>query len=212
MQFDIITIFPKIFKSYFSESIIKRAQKKKIINIKIHDLRKYTTNKHKTVDDRPYGGGPGMILKIEPIYKCLKNIKRQKKSKVILLSPRGKTLNQEMLKKLSKLKQLILISGHYEDIDVRIKKVIDKEISIGKYVLTGGEIPAMIIIDGITRLLPKTLGNTQSIKMETHYRKGFIKHPQYTRPRNFKGMKVPKVLLSGNHKDIKKWQEKNVKI
>ncbi|MCH7492747.1 tRNA (guanosine(37)-N1)-methyltransferase TrmD [Patescibacteria group bacterium] len=212
MKFHILTIFPKIFDSYLNESIIKRAQKNKVISIKIHNIRDYAIDKHKTVDDRPYGGGPGMILKVEPIYKNLKKIKKNtstsnKKSTIILLSPRGKTFNQKMALKLSKYQQLVLITGHYEGFDERIKKYVDEEISIGNYILTGGELPAMTIIDAVTRLLPGVLGDANSNKDETFTKnEKYIEYPHYTRPENFKGQRVPKVLLSGNHQKISDWK------
>jgi len=211
MYIDILTIFPQIFDSYFSESIIKRAKKKGLLNIKVHNIRDFARDRHKTVDDRPYGGGPGMILKVEPIYRCLKSIRRKKKSKVIILTPGGKTFDQRVAKNLSKLDQLILICGRYEGFDERVNKFVDMQISIGDYILTGGEIPAMVIVDAITRLIPGVLGNKESIKDETFSKdKNYIEYPQYTRPENFKTIKVPKVLLSGHHKEIKKWRE-NIK-
>jgi len=207
MHFNILTIFPTIFDSYINESILKRAQKKKLISIKVHDFRKFATNKHKTVDDKPYGGGPGMVLKVEPIYKCLKSIRREKKSRVILLTPKGKTFNQKKARSLTKYDQLILIAGHYEGFDERIKKYIDEEISIGNYVLTGGELPAMVVVDAVTRLLPGTLGNDNSPKDETFTQgEKDIEYPHYTRPENFKSQRVPKILLSGNHKKIIEWR------
>ena len=215
MTIHIITIFPEIFNSYFNESILKRAQKNKIIKIKIHDLRKWTTDKHKTVDDTPYGGGAGMILKIDSLYKTIKAIKKKKKIKTILLSAKGKTWNQQAVKKYSKLDEVILICGRYEGVDERIINFIDEEISIGDYILTGGEIPAMAIVDSITRLLPGCLGNAKSAKDESHSRPGYLEYPQYTRPEIFKAgaktLRVPKILLSGNHQKIKEWQEKNSK-
>ncbi len=214
MQFDIITIFPNIFASYFNESILQRAQKNKIININIHNLRDYTTDKHKTVDDRPYGGGPGMVMKIEPIYKLLKAIIKKSakggtgKTKIILLAAKGKTFNQATAKRYSKLDQLILICGHYEGIDERVTKYIDEEISIGNYVLTGGEIPAMVVTDAVTRLLPGALGDADSTKEESFSKNlQYLEYPQYTRPENFKGQKVPKILLSGNHRAIATWKK-----
>lgn len=208
MRFDILTIFPQIFDSYFSESIIKRAKKKKLVNIKIHNIRDFAKDKHKTVDDKPYGGGPGMILKIEPLWRCLKSIKKSKRSKVIILNPGGKTFNQGIAKNLSKFDQLILICGRYEGFDERIKNFVDLEISIGDYVLTGGEIPAMVIVDVVSRLIPGVLGNKNSTEDESFSKDDYIEYPQYTRPANFKGMKVPKVLLSGDHEKIRKWREK----
>jgi tRNA (guanine37-N1)-methyltransferase len=223
MKFDIITIFPNIFDSYFGESIIKRAQEKKAIKIEVHNLRDYTTDKHKTVDDTPYGGGAGMVLKVEPIYKCVNAIKKQKKTRIILFSAKGKKYTQKDAKRLSKYDQLIFICGRYEGVDERVAKYIaDEEISIGDFVLTGGEIPAMIVLDSITRLLPNVLGNDQSILYESHSKDGYLEHSQYTKPEEFfaKGesalggnnWKVPKILLSGNHKEIENWRKKNSKL
>lgn len=225
MNFHIITIFPEIFDSYFNESILARAQKNKIIKIETHNLRDWTTDKHKTVDDTPYGGGAGMVMKVEPIYKALNTplIKgaRGIKSKTILLSAKGKKWDQALAKKYSKLDNIILICGRYEGVDERVKKFVDEEISIGDYVLTGGEIPAMAIVDSITRLLPGVLGNSESAETESHSEPGVLEYPQYTRPEVFattgglKGIKkfrVPKVLLSGNHKLIKEWRKKKMKI
>ena len=208
-QFDILTIFPKIFDSYINESILKRAQKKKVISIRVHDFRKFATDKHKTVDDKPYGGGPGMVLKVEPIYKCLQSIRRKKKSRVILLTPKGTTFNQKKAQSLTKYDQLILITGHYEGFDERIRQHVDEELSIGNYVLTGVELPAMTVIDAITRLLPGALGDDNSPKDET-FAQGDkdIEYPHYTRPELFKGQRVPKILLSGNHKAITAWRQK----
>lgn len=213
MNFHIITIFPEIFSSYFSESIIKRAQENKTIKIHIHNLRDWTADRHKTVDDTPYGGGAGMVMKVEPIYKALRALKLQisKKHKVMLLSAKGKTWDQQMAKKYSKLENIILICGRYEGVDERVTKFIDEEISIGDYVLTGGEIGAMAIVDSITRLLPGVLGNPDSLNNESHTTPGQLEYPQYTRPEIFeaggKKYKVPKELLSGNHAEIAKWRK-----
>jgi len=212
LQLDIITIFPDIFGSYFNESIIKRAQKKKLVKINIHNLRKWTLDKHKTVDDKPYGGGAGMVMKVEPTFKAISEIKKSKiknqKSKVILLTPQGKLFNQKIAKRLSKLKQIILICGHYEGVDERTRKhLVDEEISIGDYVLTGGELPAMVLADTIIRLIPGVVGKKDSVKYES-FEKGLLDYPQYTRPENFKGWKAPKILLSGNHKKIQEWRMK----
>jgi tRNA (guanine37-N1)-methyltransferase len=235
MTFHIITIFPNIFDSYFNESILKRAQNNKLINIKIHNLRDWTTDNHKTVDDTPFGGGAGMVMKIEPLYKALNSVilecsasgaigSRLNKQKTILLSAKGKTWDQRLAKSHSKLDNIILICGRYEGVDERITKFIDEEISIGDYVLTGGEIGAMTIIDSITRLLPGALGNAESAKNESHTTPGVLEHPQYTRPevfqytplikgvRGIKKLRVPKVLLSGNHKKIEDWRKKHSKI
>lgn len=191
--------------------MINRALKKKIVDIKVADLRRYADPKdaHKSVDDTPYGGGAGMVLKIEPIYKALKTIKRKKKSRVILFSARGKTLTQKDLQRLKKYDQLIMICGRYEGVDNRVAEhLVDEEISIGNYVLTGGEIPAMILVDGITRLLPGVLGNLESAQDESFSKEGELEYPQYTKPEKFKTWKVPPVLLSGNHAKIKEWREK----
>ncbi len=207
MQFNIITIFPDIFESYFSKAMVKRAQLKEIIDIKFTDLRHFAENKYKSVDDTPYGGGAGMVLKIEPIYKALKSIKRKKKCRVILFSARGKTLTQKDLRRLRKYDQLIMICGRYEGVDNRVaEKLVDEEISIGNYVLTGGEIPAMILIDGITRLLPGVLGNLESPKDESFSKENESEYPQYTKPEKFKNWKVPEVLLSGHHGKITDWR------
>lgn len=219
MKFQIITIFPGILDSYLNESILKRAQEKKLINFKIHNLRDWTNDRHKTVDDAPYGGGAGMLMKIEPLFKALKSInrgvKKTSKRKVILLSASGKKWNQKMAQKYSKLDEIVFICGRYEGVDARIKKFIDEEVSIGEYVLTGGELPAIVIIDSLVRLLPGVLGNQNSIIEESHSEEGFGEYPQYTRPEIFevagKKMRVPKVLLSGDHKKIEEWRKKNTK-
>lgn len=221
MKFHLLSIFPNIFDSYLNESILKRASEKKIVKFYIHNLRDWTNDKHKTVDDAPYGGGAGMLMKIEPLYKALTAIRKINKKikpakrKVILLSAAGKTWNQNLAKKYSKLEEIIFICGRYEGVDARLKNFIDEEISVGDYVLTGGELPALTIIDSITRLIPGVLGNKESIVEESHSEDGVTEYPQYTRPEIFKvGTKkyaVPKVLLGGNHKDIKEWQKKNQK-
>ncbi len=211
MKIDIITLFPEMFKGPFEESIIKRAQEKELVEINIHNLRDWATDKHKTLDDRPYGGGGGMVLMVEPIYKALKDLKT-KNSKVVLLTPQGKVFNQKRAQQLSKLKHLILIAGHYEGFDERIREhLIDEEISIGNYVLTGGELPAMVVIDSIVRLIPGVLGTEESLIDETHTKPGYTKYPVYTRPENFRGWKVPETLLSGNHKEIEKWRKKKTR-
>jgi tRNA (guanine37-N1)-methyltransferase len=222
ITFHVITIFPKIFDSFLKESFIKKATNRGLIKIKIHNLRDFTTDKHKTVDDRPYGGGLGMVLKLEPIYKAVKKIKSKskienRKSKVILFTPRGKQFNQKMAYQLSKLNRIIMICGRYEGVDERVARYIaDLQLSIGPYDLMGGELPAMVVIETITRLIPGVIGKPEFLK-ERVFKKGFIEYPQYTRPEVFspkKGIywKVPKVLLSGNHQKIKEWREKRKKI
>lgn len=217
MKFDIVTIFPGIFDSYFSESIIKRAKNGNFIDIKIHNLRDFTHDNHKTVDDTPYGGGAGMVMKIEPIYDCLKyvesNLKIQKsKTRIILFSAKGKRYTQEDAKRLSHYENLILLCGRYEGVDERVaENLIDEEVSIGDFVLTGGEIPAMVIVDSITRLIPGVLGNVQSIEIESHSSEGYLEYPQYTKPDKFMDWKVPEVLLSGDHEKIAQWRKDNSK-
>ena len=220
LTFDIITIFPEIFDSYLKESLIARAQKKKLIKINVHNLRKWTTDRHQTVDDRPFGGGLGMVLKIEPIYKAVKEIKKSasRRTKTILFTPRGKKFSQQMAYQFSKLNQLILVCGRYEGVDERVAKYIaDLELSIGDYDLMGGELPAMVAIETVARLIPGILGKEQLLKERITKEKGFVEYPQYTRPEVFspkKGVKwrVPKVLLSGNHKKIEEWRRKHQKI
>jgi len=214
ITFEIVTIFPKIFDSYFNESILKRAQKNKKIKIKIHNLRDFTHDKHHTVDDKPYGGGQGMIFKIEPLYECLKKLKlKDKKSKIILLDPAGKQFDQKMAQQFSKLKRVVMISGRYEGIDARLKEFVNETVSIGPYVLAGGELPAMIMVEAVARLVPGVLGHEHSAQDDTFsIDKDYVEYPQYTRPEIFKVgkkiLKVPQVLLSGNHAEIRKWKKK----
>ncbi len=209
MRIDIISIFPGMFAPVLKESIIKRAQQKKKVEIYIHDLRDFTRDLHRKVDDRPFGGGSGMVMAAQPIFDAVKKIKSQvkKKSRVILLCPQGKTLQQAMAKKLSKEKHLIFICGHYEGIDERVRQsLVDQEISIGDYVLTGGELPAMVIVDAVVRLIPGVLGNKNSLNFES-FEGNLLEYPQYTRPACFRDMAVPKVLLRGNHKEIASWRK-----
>jgi len=207
MKIDILTLFPEMFGGPFSESIVKRAIEKKLVEINIHNLRKWAIDKHNTTDDKAFGGSPGMVLKVEPIYNALSDLKT-KTSTTILLSPQGNKYDQKRAKELAKNNHLILIAGHYEGFDERIREhLIDEEISIGDYVLTGGEIPAMILTDSIVRLIPGVLGDEKSLEGETHSKPGTKKYPVYTRPEEFKGWKVPEVLLSGNHKKIEDWKK-----
>jgi len=210
MRFDILTLFPEMFAGPFSDSIIKKARENDIIDINLIDIRDYTTDKHNTADDYPYGGGAGMVLKVEPIYYALQDITNDfnQDSTNILLTPRGEQLDQTMVKELSAEKRLILICGHYEGVDERIRNnFVDKEVSIGDYVLTGGEIPAMVLVDAVARMLPDVLGDDESKKNDSFYN-GILDYPHYTRPREFKGMSVPEILLSGNHQLIDSWRKK----
>lgn len=237
LKFDIITIFPKIFDSYLKESLIARAQKEKLVKINIHNLRKWTNDKRKTVDDRPYGGGLGMVLKVEPIYQAVSALvsdfqfpiskQKRKKSKIILFTPRGKRFNQKTAYQLSRLDQIIMICGRYEGVDERVAKhIADLELSIGDYDLMGGELPAMVVIEAVSRLIPGVLGKPELLKERITKRKGFIEYPQYTRPevflpltktvmksksKNREKWRVPKVLISGNHKKIEEWRKKHKK-
>lgn len=212
MRFDIITIFPKIFDSYFNESIIKRAREKGLIKITAHNLRDFIADKHKKVDDTPYGGGPGMVLKIEPVYKAVQFLKSKIKSKksklrIILFSTRGKKLDSQMAKRLAKYDQLILICGRYEGVDERVAQYIaDEEISIGDYVLSGGELPAMVLVEAVSRHIPGVLGKYESLEEI----KG--SYPVYTKPEVFNRWKVPAVLLSGDHKKIEEWRKKHSRV
>ncbi len=231
LKFDIITIFPEIFSSYLGESLIARAQKKKLIKINLHNLRKFAKDRHKTIDDRPFGGGLGMVLQVEPIFKAVKEcliygIKHKQKHKVILFTPRGKKFDQKLAYKLSKLDQIIFICGRYEGVDERVaQKIADMEISIGDYDLMGGELPAMVAIETISRLIPGVLGKPVLLKERITKSGGFLEYAQYTRPEIFDAGKfdkklracppksakrfwrVPKLLLSGKHKEIDEWKK-----
>ena len=189
MIIDIITIFPEVFKPYLNESILKIAQEKGKLKVKLHNLRDYTLDKHRKVDDRPFGGGPGMLMSAEPIFRAVEEISQnyKSKSKIILLSPQGKPLNQKLAQRLSKLKRLILICGRYEGVDERVReRLADEEISIGDYVLTGGELPAMVLVDTVVRLIPGVLGHKDSIRDES-FSADLLEYPQYSRPADFKG-------------------------
>jgi tRNA (guanine37-N1)-methyltransferase len=214
MQIDIITLFPEMFKGPFDESIVKRAQNKGAVKINIHNLRDWAVDERGSVDARPYGGGPGMVLRCEPVFAAVEEIKTDD-SLVVLLTPQGKLFKQQTAQKLAEQKQLILICGHYEGVDERIRKhLIDLEISIGDYVLTGGEIPAMAVTDAVVRLLPGVLKKTTATTEESFSNAEFnsdnqqtLEHPHYTRPRNYKGYKVPQVLVSGDHKKVAQWRQ-----
>ncbi len=205
-SFDIITLFPKAFEIIKHLGVVTRALDKNLINVNYRDLREYGEGSYRQVDDKPYGGGAGMVLKPEPIYKAHNTIKKLKKSKTLLMTPQGKVLRQEDFIRWSSLDQLIIICGQYEGFDERVRHIADEEVSLGDFVLSGGEIPAITIINGVTRLLPGTLGAPESLLEESH-QNVLLEYPQYTRPENFNNMKVPEILLSGNHKDIKNWRQ-----
>lgn len=212
MRFDILTLFPKLILPHFEDSILKRAIQKGILQIHVHDIRKYSKDKHKKVDDKPYGGGVGMLMTCQPLFDAIISVKKKNKGPVIYLSPRGKKFKQIEAEKLSKLNEIILLCGHYEGIDQRvIDAMVDREISIGDFVLTGGELPALVLVDAISRLIPDVLGKDESIKEESFSKKlkRMIEYPHYTKPAEFEGMKVPSILLSGNHEKITNWRLQN---
>ena len=203
MKIDILSLFPEMFEGFLNSSIIKRAQESGSVSIRIHNFREYSLDKHGRVDDYPYGGGAGMVLMCEPIFRCLDEI-RTPESLVIMTSPAGHTFRQDIAVDLSKKKHLIILCGHYEGFDERIKSIVDMELSIGDYVLTGGEIPAMVMTDAITRLIPGVISK-ESLEVES-FNDGLMDYPNYTRPEEFRGMRVPDVLLSGHHKNIEEYR------
>ena len=205
-NFDVITLFPKAFELINNLGVITKALDKNLIDVNLHDLREYGEGSYRQVDDKPYGGGAGMVLKPEPIYKAYESIRKLPKSKTLLMTPQGKVLKQKDLARWSTLDQIIIICGQYEGFDERIRCLADEEISMGDYILSGGEIPAISIINGLTRLLPGTLGDPDSLVDESHNSSSLLEYPQYTRPLTFRNMKVPDVLLSGNHEEIKTWR------
>lgn len=210
IRFHILSIFPEMFLGVFQESILKRAQKNKLIEINLINIRDYATDNHASTDDYPFGGGPGMVMKIEPIYRAITEISAQTATRPqrIFLSPRGQVFNQQKAMELAKKKDILLLCGHYEGIDERIKDLlIDEEISLGDFVLTGGELPAMVIVDAVSRMIPGVLGDENSFRDDSFFQ-GILGYPQYTRPREFAQQKVPEVLLSGNHSLIDQWRRK----
>jgi len=199
-----------MFAGPLDESIVKRARDTGLVDLKIHNLRDWTHDRHKTVDDRPFGGGPGMLLKPEPIFEAVESLKREK-TRVILLSPAGRPFNQAIARELAQAEDLLLVTGHYEGFDERVRETLaDDELSIGDYVLTNGALPAMVVIDAVTRLLPGALGDDESSHDES-FSHGLLEYPQYTRPADFRGMKVPDVLVSGHHAEIEKWRREQAK-
>jgi len=210
MRIDVLTLFPRMFEGPLGESIIGKAREKGLLEINVSNFRDYSDNKHQTVDDYPYGGGAGMLLKVQPVYDNIKAIEAaapKTKKRVILLDPAGKPFDQKMAEEFSTEEHLVFICGHYEGYDERIRSLVTDEVSLGDYVLTGGELGAMVMIDATVRLLPEVLGNQTSAQTDSHST-GLLEHPQYTRPAAFKGMKVPEVLMNGNHKLIEQWQLK----
>ncbi len=213
IKFDIVTIFPNIVEEYINTGILRIAKKKDLVEINVHDLRRWTDDRHKTVDDTPYGGGPGMIMKVEPIYRAIKELKK-KNTIVTITTPKGEKLVQKKILSFSNTKDLhmIILCGRYEGFDQRIHdNLVNYEFSVGEYVLSGGELPALILVDSITRLLPGVLGNEQSLETES-FTNDLYDFPQYTKPEEFNGWKVPEVLLSGNHKEIEKFRKNSQKM
>jgi tRNA (guanine37-N1)-methyltransferase len=210
VKIDILTLFPDVFGGVFNESMIKIARNKGLVDIEIHNLRKWTADRHRTADDKPYGGGPGMVMKVEPVHAALKELKGEEKEGraaplTILITPQGQKFDQPAAKALSKVEHIILICGHYEGFDERIRSFVDMEMSIGDYILTCGEIPAMVLCDAVIRLIPGVLGDEECL-MEESFENGMLEYPQYTRPAAFENMRVPEVLLSGDPKKIKEWR------
>jgi tRNA (guanine37-N1)-methyltransferase len=211
MKIDVLTLFPAMFAGPLDESIVKRARAARLLDLKIHNLRDWTHDRHKTVDDRPFGGGPGMLLKVEPLFEAVESLQREK-TRVILLSPSGRKFDQSIARELAQQDDLLLVCGSYEGFDERVREALaDDELSIGDYVLTNGALPAMVVIDAVVRLLPGVLGEDESSQDES-FSAGLLEYPQYTRPAEFRGMKVPEVLLSGNHAGIEKWRREQAKL
>jgi tRNA (guanine37-N1)-methyltransferase len=211
MKIDVLTLFPAMFAGPLDESIIKRAREAGLLDLKIHNLRDFAHDRHKTVDDRPFGGGPGMLLKPEPIFEAVEALKRER-TRVILISPSGRTFNQTIAREMAQLDDLLMISGHYEGFDERVREQLaNDELSIGDYVLTNGALPVMVIVDAVTRLLPGVLGDDESAQEES-FSHGLLEYPQYTRPATFRGMAVPEILLSGNHAEIAKWRAEQSRL
>ena len=206
MRVDILTLFPEMFQGPLSESLLKKAQEKGLLSLNIINLRDFTTDKHKTADDTPYGGGTGMVMKVEPIAKAVSKLKTQN-SRFILMCPTGQLLTQEKIKELAKEERLIILCGHYEGIDERVRELVDEEISIGDYVLTGGELPAMVLVDAVARHIPGVVKEEESVKKDSFY-EGLLDYPSYTKPEEFEEKKVPEVLLSGNHAEIDRWRHR----
>ena len=211
MKIDVLTLFPGMFAGPLDESIIKRARQAGLLELQLHQLRDWTHDRHKTVDDRPFGGGPGMLLKPEPIFEAVESLRREQ-TRVVLMSPSGRKFDQGIARELAQVEHLLLVTGHYEGFDERIREALaDDELSIGDYVLTNGALPAMVVVDAVTRLLPGVLGDDASSSEES-FSTGLLEYPQYTRPAEFRGMKVPEVLQSGNHAEIARWREEQAKL
>ncbi|MDD4311378.1 MAG: tRNA (guanosine(37)-N1)-methyltransferase TrmD [Eubacteriales bacterium] len=211
MRIDILTLFPEMFDGVLSASMLGRAQANGLLDIRVHNIRDYTDNKHKKADDYPFGGGAGLVMMVQPIYDCMDAVLEGGKARRILLTPRGRTLNQKIAREFSQEDRLVLLCGHYEGVDERVMNIIDDEISIGDYVLTGGELPAMVLVDCVSRLIPGVLGSDESAADES-FSDDLLEYPQYTRPASFRGMDVPEILLNGHHAKILAWREEQARL
>ncbi|PKM41421.1 MAG: tRNA (guanosine(37)-N1)-methyltransferase TrmD [Firmicutes bacterium HGW-Firmicutes-9] len=211
MRIDILTLFPEMFDCVLSASMLGRAQANGLIDIRVHNIRDYTDNKHRKADDYPFGGGAGLVMMAQPIYDCMDAVLEGGSARRILMTPRGRTLNQKIAKELSAEDRLVLLCGHYEGVDERVMNIIDDEISVGDYVLTGGELPAMLLVDCVSRLIPGVLGSEESAADES-FSEDLLEYPQYTRPASFRGMDVPEVLLNGHHAKIQAWRQEQARL
>jgi len=211
LRIDILTLFPEMFDCVLSASMLGRAQANGLIDIRVHNIRDYTDNKHRKADDYPFGGGAGLVMMAQPIYDCMDAVLEGGSARRILMTPRGRTLNQKIAKELSKEDRLVLLCGHYEGVDERVMNIIDEEISVGDYVLTGGELPAMTLVDCVSRLIPGVLGSEESAADES-FSEDLLEYPQYTRPASFRGMDVPDVLLNGHHAKIQAWRLEQARL
>jgi tRNA (guanine37-N1)-methyltransferase len=211
MRIDILTLFPEMFTGAIDESMVKIARKKGLVDINVHDLRDWTDDRHRTADDKPYGGGPGMVMKVEPVDRALTELRAGGTPKVILLTPQGERFDQNLARELSALEHIILVCGHYEGFDERIRSLVDREISIGDYILTCGEIPAMVVSDAAIRLIPGVLGDEECLVDES-FENGTLEYPQYTRPAEYRKMCVPEVLRCGDPKKVEKWRRTQAEI
>jgi tRNA (guanine37-N1)-methyltransferase len=211
LRIDILTLFPEMFDGVLSASMLGRAQASRLIDIRLHNIRDYTDNKHRKADDYPFGGGAGLVMMAQPIYDCMDAVLEGGSARRILMTPRGRTLNQKIARELSEEDRLVLLCGHYEGVDERVMEIIDDEISVGDYVLTGGELPAMVLIDCVSRLIPGVLGSEDSAADES-FSDDLLEYPQYTRPASFRGMDVPEILLGGHHAKIQAWRQEQARL
>lgn len=211
MRIDILTLFPEMFEGVLSASMLGRAQANGFLDIRVHNIRDYTDNKHRKADDYPFGGGAGLVMMAQPIYDCMDAVLEGERAHRILMTPRGRTLNQKIAKELSNEDRLVLLCGHYEGVDERVMEIIDDEISVGDYVLTGGELPAMVLVDCVSRLIPGVLGSDESAADES-FSEDLLEYPQYTRPASFRGMDVPEILLNGHHAKIQAWRKEQARL